>query len=99
MIISIDEELFNKVLQIVKSRNSNIYDELTKIKPLQDSQIDSLQKARDIKTDRIKQSIKNALQALQAQNITPTKYKVHKETKIAYTTINKYYNDILKELP
>lgn len=98
MIISIDDELFYKVLQIVKDRNLNIYDELTKIKPLQDSQINSLQKARDIKTNKIKKSIKNALQALQAQNDTPTKYKVHKETKIAYTTLNKYYSDILKEL-
>ena len=34
MIISIDDELFQKVKQIVKGRNLSIYEQLEEIKPL-----------------------------------------------------------------
>ena len=93
MIIDISDELFYKVVSIVKSRNLTIYEQLQKIKPY-----DVLATARATKTSKIKNSIKTALQYTIQSNIKPTKYQVHKRTKIAYVTINKYYEDILKEV-
>jgi hypothetical protein len=99
MIISIDEELFQKVKQIVKGRNLSIYEELENIKPLDTVVIDNtLQKAREVKTAKVKQSIKETIQKLLSQDMTPTKYKINKLTGIAFITINKYYDDILKEV-
>ena len=93
MIISIDEELFQKVKQIVKGRNLSIYEELEKITPLDAvatiATDTSLIKARTVKTQRIKQSIKETIKSLNNQSIEPTKYKIHKRTGIAYVTINK----------
>ena len=42
--------------------------------------------------------IKKTLQELINENISPTKYQIHKRTKIAYTTINKYFDEILIEV-
>lgn len=99
MIISIDEELFQKVKQIVKGRNLSIYEELENIKPLEAITTDTtLQQAREIKTQRIKQSIKETIQELYNQDMTPTKYKINKLTGISFITINKYYDDILEEV-
>lgn len=98
MIIDIDDELFNKVKQIVKSRTLSIYEQLENIKPLETFVTDNtLQQAREIKTHRIKQSIKETIKSLYNQNMKPTKYQIHKETNIAYVTINKYYDEILEE--
>jgi len=93
VIIDISGELFYKVVSIVKSRNIKIYEQLQKIKPY-----DVLATARATKTSKIKDSIKKAIQDTIQLNIKPTKYQVHKRTKIAYVTINKYYDDILKEV-
>ncbi len=99
MIISIDEDLFQKVKQIVKGRNQSIYEQLELIKPLDTVATDTtLQQAREIKTQRIKQSIKETIKSLNDENISPTKYQIHKRTGIAYITINKYYDDILDEV-
>lgn len=99
MIIDIDEELFNKVKQIVKGRNLSIYEQLEEIKPLEAITTDTtLQQAREIRTQKIKESIKETIQKLLSQDIQPTKYKVNKLTGIANVTINKYYDDILKEV-
>ena len=99
MIISIDEELFQKVKQIVKGRNLSIYEQLEEIKPLDTVATDNtLQQAREIKTQRIKQSIKETIQELYNQDMTPTKYKINKLTGISFITINKYYDDILEEV-
>ena len=99
MIISIDEELFQKVKQIVKGRNLSIYEQLEEIKPLEAITTDTtLQQAREIKTQRIKQSIKETIQELYNQDMTPTKYKINKLTGISFITINKYYDDILEEV-
>lgn len=99
MIISIDEELFQKVKQIVKGRNLSIYEELENIKPLDTVVIDNtLQKAREVKTAKVKQSIKETIQKLLSQDMTPTKYKINKLTGISFITINKYYDDILEEV-
>ena len=47
MIISIDDDLFDKVVEIMKHRNLSIYNELKEIKPLDTVVTDNtLQKAR-----------------------------------------------------
>lgn len=61
-------------------------------------QIQHLQTAREIKTQRVKQTIKETIKSLYDENITPTKYQVNKKTGIAYQTLNKYYNLILDEV-
>lgn len=98
MIIDIDEELFNKVKQILKGRNVSIYEQLENIKPLDNIQNNTLQEARDIKTQRVKQSIKETIKSFYNEDIKPTKYQIHKRTGISYITINKYYDEILKEV-
>ena len=99
MIIEIDEELFHKVKQIVKGRNFTLFNEMEQIKPLDTAATDTtLIKAREIKTQRIKQSIKETIKTLHSQDIQPTKYKINKLTGIAFITINKYYQSILDEV-
>ena len=99
MIISIDDELFEKVKQIVKGRNLSIYEQLEEIKPLDTVATDNtLQQAREIKTQRIKQSIKETITSLINEDINPTKYKVNKRTGISFITLNKYYQSILDEV-
>ena len=99
MIIDINEELFHKVKQIVKSRNLSIYEQLEEIKPLDTVTTDNtLAKAREVKTQRIKQSIKETIKSLTNEDISPTKYKINKRTGISFVTINKYYQSILDEV-
>ena len=99
MIIEIDEELFQKVKQIVKGRNLSIYEQLEEIKPLDTVTTDNtLIKAREVKTQRIKQSIKETIKSLTNEDISPTKYKINKITGISFVTINKYYQSILDEV-
>ena len=102
MIISIDEELFQKVKQIVKGRNLSIYEQLEEIKPLDTvatvTADNTLQQAREIKTQRIKQSIKETIKSLISEDISPTKYKINKLTGISFITLNKYYQSILDEV-
>jgi hypothetical protein len=98
VIIEINDKLFNEIKQIVKDRNSTIYEQLENIKPLEIKADNTLTKAREIKTQRIKQSIQETIKSLISQNISPTKYQIHKRTNIAYVTINKYYDDILNEV-
>ena len=101
MIISIDDELFQKVKQIVKGRNLTLFNELELIKPLDTVATDintTLAKAREIKTQRIKESIKETIKSLHSQDIQPTKYKINKLTGISFITINKYYQSILDEV-
>ncbi len=99
MVIDIKEDLFLKIKRIVNARNLSIFEQLEQIKPLEELTTDnSLIKAREIKTQRIKQSIKETIKRLYNQSMKPTKYQIHKRTGIAYVTINKYYDDILKEV-
>ncbi|MCT7538764.1 hypothetical protein N5T82_02750 [Aliarcobacter cryaerophilus] len=99
MIIDIRDDLFYKLLDLMKNRNSTIYNELKEIKPLDTFTTDTtLQQAREIRTQKIKESIKETIQKLLSQDIQPTKYKINKKTGIANVTINKYYDDILKEV-
>ena len=99
MIIEIDEGLFEKVKMIVKNRSIKTYKILEEIEALNTSDLDnSLSTARSIKTQRIKERIKTALKGLLESNISLSKYQVHKRTKIAYVTLNKYYDEILEEV-
>ncbi len=99
MTISIDDELFHNVKQIVKGRNLTLFNELEAITPLDAiPSNNTLQQAREIKTQRIKQSIKETIRSLNNQNISVTKYKINKLTGISFITLNKYYDEIAKEV-
>ena len=100
MIILIRDDLFDKVVEIMKHRNLSIYNELKEIKPLDDTVATdtTLQQARELKTKRVKQSIEQSIKELLSKDISPNKYKVNKATGIAFITLNKYYDDILEEV-
>ncbi|MDD2509063.1 MAG: hypothetical protein PHS78_08505 [Aliarcobacter skirrowii] len=99
MIIEIRDDLFYKLVDLMKNRNTTIYNELKDIKPLDRVATDNtLTKAREIKTQKVKQSIKENIKELLNQDISPTRYKVNKATGIAFKTLNKYYDDILEEV-
>ena len=100
MIIQIRDDLFDKVVEIMKHRNLSIYNELKEIKPLDDTAAtdNTLQQARELKTKRVKQSIKETIKELLSKDISPTKYRINKATGIAFVTLNKYYDDILEEV-
>ena len=99
MIIEIREELFKKLVELMKNRNTTIYNELKNIQPLDTVATDNtLTKAREIKTQKVKQSIKEAIQELLNNNVKPTKYKVHKASGVAFSTLKKYYDHILEEV-
>ena len=84
---------------MAKFRNIKLYNKIKDIKPITNLNTNNtLATARTIKTDRIKESIKSTLRELIQSNTKPSKYKVHKSTNIAYTTLAKYYDDILDEL-
>ncbi|WP_320035465.1 hypothetical protein [Halarcobacter sp.] len=96
MIIDIDEELLKEIKKIVKDSNLSIYEQLEQIKPLTTD--NTLQQARKIKTQRVKQSIQETIKSLLDEDMKPTKYQIHKRTGIAYVTINKYYDVIIDEV-
>ena len=99
MIIEIRDDLFYKLVDLMENRSKSIYNELKEIKPLDTVGTDNtLQQARELKTQRVKQSIKETIKELHSQNISPTKYKINKKTGIAFVTINKYYQSILDEV-
>lgn len=99
MIIEIRDDLFDKVVEIMKHRNLSIYNELKEIKPLDAAAADTtLQQARELKTQRVKQLISKTIKELLSKDIQPTKYKINKRTKIAFITLNRYYDDILEEV-
>lgn len=99
MIIQIRDDLFDKVVELVKHRNLSIYNELKEIKPLDTAAADTtLQQARELKTQRVKQLISRTIKELLSKDITPTKYRINKATGIAFVTLNKYYDDILEEV-
>ena len=100
MIIQIRDELFYKLVELMKHRNLSIYNELKEIQPLDDTvgTDNTLQQARDIKTQKVKQLIGKTIKELLSKDIQPTKYKINKATGIAFITLNKYYDDILEEV-
>ena len=99
MIIEIRDDLFYKLVDLMENRSKSIYNELKEIKPLDTVATDNtLQQARELKTQRVKQSIKETIKELHSQNISPTKYKINKKTGIAFITLNKYFQSILEEV-
>ena len=99
MIIQIRDDLFYKLVDLMENRSKSIYNELKDIKPLDTVATDTtLQQARELKTQRVKQSIKETIKELLSKDISPNKYKVNKATGIAFITLNKYYDDILEEV-
>ena len=84
----INKDDFKKILEILEERNKGLYAKLSKIKNIE------LQSKRTLNK---KSLIKSCILELLENNHEVTKYKVHKATEIAYQTINKYYNDILKD--
>ena len=99
MVIEIRDDLFYKLVDLMENRSKSIYNELKEIKPLDTAAADTtLQQARELKTKRVKQSIKQSIKELLSNGISPNKYKVNKATGIAFITLNKYYDDILEEV-
>ncbi len=99
MIIEIRDDLFYKLVELMENRSKSIYNELKEIKPLDAVATDTtLATAREIKTQRVKQSIKESIKELLSQDIQPTKYKVHKATGIAFITLKKHYDGILEDI-
>ena len=100
MIIEIRDDLFYKLVDLMENRSKSIYNELKEIQPLDDTVTTdtTLQQARELKTKRVKQSIKETIKELLSKDITPSKYKINKATGIAFVTLNKYYDDILEEV-
>ena len=98
MIIEIRDDLFYKLVELMKNRNTTIYNELKEIKPIAVAIDTTLQQARELKTQRVKQNIKEAIQELLSNDIKSTKYKINKSTGIAFKTLSKYYDDILEEV-
>ena len=98
MIIEIDDDLFYKLVDLMENRSKSIYNELKEIKPLEVATDNTLQQARELKSQRVKQLIGKTIKELLSQDIQPTKYKINKKTGIAFITLNKYYDDILEEV-
>ena len=98
MIIEIKDDLFYKLVELMENRSKSIYNELKEIKPLDTVATDTLAKARELKTQKVKQTIKETIKELHSQNIQPTKYRINKATGIAFITLKKYYNGILEEI-
>ncbi len=100
MIIDIEDELFYKIKDIVKSRNTTLYKQIEHIKQLKTTPADILIKARATKTSRKKEEIKVAIKELIHSNdeTKPTKYQVNKKTGISYVTLTKYFEDIFDEV-
>ena len=98
MIIEIRDDLFYKLVELMENRSKSIYNELKEIKPLDTVATDTLAKARELKTQKVKQTIEQSIKELLSKDISPTKYKINKSTGIAFVTLNKYYDDILEEI-
>ena len=99
MIIEIRDDLFYKLVDLMENRSKSIYNELKEIKPLDTVATDNtLQKARELKTQKVKQLIRETIKELLSKDISPNKYKVNKATGIAFITLNKYYDGILEEV-
>lgn len=109
MIIDIRDDLFYKIMELMKNRSNSIYNELKGIEPLSkqdvyrlfdvhDNSFECISKARDSKTQKKKDKIRECIKQLISDDITPTKYQVNKHTNIAFITLNKYFDDILSEV-
>jgi phosphoketolase len=101
MFIEIEKNLFEKIKKIIKSRNKNLFIEIEKIKEIEKippaENNNYLENARKIKTAKVKERIKNAMIELKKEKLEINKYQVNKKTNIAYITLGKYFDEILKK--
>lgn len=65
------------------------------MKQISQKQQTHLSKLREIRTTQTKELLQKAFRELIQAKETPTKYKLHKQTNIAYSTINKYYDELV----
>lgn len=97
-------ELYKELLTLTKKRNKTIHKELLNLPDAIEhpAQVDTLALARETKSQNKIDAIKKSILTIASNNTwdskQPTKYQVHKETGIAYATINKYYDNIIKDL-
>jgi Fic family protein len=66
------------------------------MKAISQKQKNHLENIRVLKSETKKETLKKAYNELIQQKETLTRYKLHKQTKIAYSTINKYYDEVVK---
>lgn len=86
MLIEIEDSKWQKVKEIVRLRNKTLYKEI--------DAIEASKEKSNPKTDNVKQRIRESIAKMLSEGISPTKYKVHQDTGIAYATLRKYYEDI-----
>jgi hypothetical protein len=66
------------------------------MKAISQKQKNHLENIRVLKSETKKETLKKAYNGLIQQKETVTRYKLHKQTNIAYNTINKYYDEVVK---
>lgn len=66
------------------------------MKEISIKQKNHLENIRDNRTTQTKVTLKKAFKELLHTKETVTRYKLHKQTNIAYSTINKYYDEVTR---
>ena len=66
------------------------------MKAISTKQKNHLENIRVLKSETKKELLQKAFRELIQSKETPTRYKLHKLTNIAYSTINKYYDEVVK---
>lgn len=64
---------------------------------METKQLKHLQVIRELRTQKIRQSIHEAIKSLCAETIKPTRYQIHKRTGISYITLKKYLDEVINE--
>jgi len=67
------------------------------MKQISTKQLKHLEGIRNNKSAHIKETLTKAYKELLEAKGNPTRYKLHKQTKIAYITINKYFDEVINE--
>jgi hypothetical protein len=92
----IEDDLYRDILSLLEKRNKALYQKMLELKDV-DMNI-NLSIARATKTNNKKNEMKKAIiEIAKIKHRKPTKYELHTKTKIAYVTINKYFDEIIDE--
>ncbi len=94
MLFNIEDNLYKKLLITLSDTDKKLYFELLELKPI----ITSIEHARNTKTNKAKQSIKETIKSLYNQNMSITKYRINKLTGISFKTLNKYFDELFQEV-
>ena len=94
MLIEVNKDNWSEILTIVQLRKKSLYNTIKDIEATKGNGEDTLTTARAIKTQRVKQSIKEEIRSLLDAGIKPSKYLINKKTNISYPTLKKYYDEI-----